>query len=476
MSSTTQQIYEKFQFGQLSSPNLGTLFLQLTVEDMGICLPLNPLPITWNQRNVYEESRGAVVITLENTSISACSSGSLVSKGKFSNLCLRFAEDFENSLDDWKPDMTDSSIMNLCVVSEGTYEVCSRTIAAKQPNENAKWFLNVQWQMEGVDIHLDTNVGKQLSALGHTLTMLTGAEDAAIPVDYDSDDNDQTDGTRASQESILPAFMFDPTLDNKCRSKLIEKEMNEQAKIINDLRSLGASHGTIEMEMKRLHELETMVYKDFRRDMIQKLRRQSVKASSIKTKFGLGSKSSTYRSKSFVVASPILAERHDSPEQMKMDISGNNMASYESSPRSGPSRSASLRVKTGDSAPRVTFSDAQARQASLPSASSEMSLPERVEDWVEQMDIDGEKVPLRRKIGSRYDSVEGSTVDFFGLDQTLPTSPSQNASTNLNQSSSVGQKSQEPNIDLELDVKVFINSGKCVLHTKDPVREEELKL
>lgn len=33
-------------------------------------------------------------------------------------------------------------------------------------------------------------------------------------------------------------------------------------------------------------------------------------------------------------------------------------------------------------------------------------------------------------------------------------------------------KQQEPNIDLELDVKVFINSGKCVLHTKDP---EEVK-
>lgn len=134
----TQQVYEKFQFGQITSQlgnPLSTLFLQLTVEDMGICLPLNPLPMTsWCQRNAYEESRGAVVITLENTSISACSSGSLVSKGKFSNLCLRFAEDFENSLDDWKPDMTDSTIMNLCVVSDGTYEVCSCTVAAKQPN------------------------------------------------------------------------------------------------------------------------------------------------------------------------------------------------------------------------------------------------------------------------------------------------------------------------------------------------------
>lgn len=108
---------------------------------------------------------------------------------------MRFADDFETTLDDWKPNMSDSGIMNLCVVSEGTYEVCSHTIAAKRRGnlisllilkflqglilyflhvENAKWFLNVKWQMEGVDIHLDVNIGKQLSSLGHTLTMLTG--------------------------------------------------------------------------------------------------------------------------------------------------------------------------------------------------------------------------------------------------------------------------------------------------------------
>lgn len=56
---------------------------------------------------------------------------------RFVGLCLRFAEDFETSLDDWKPDMTDSNIMNLCVVSEGTYEVCSRTIAQK-PDKSGK--------------------------------------------------------------------------------------------------------------------------------------------------------------------------------------------------------------------------------------------------------------------------------------------------------------------------------------------------
>ncbi|XP_050315619.1 transmembrane protein KIAA1109 isoform X2 [Anthonomus grandis grandis] len=468
---------EKFQLGQITSqlgtPHLGTLFLQLTVEDMGICLPLNHLPMTWNVRSGYEDSRGAVVVTLENTSISACSSGSLVSKGKFSNLCLRFAEEFETSLDDWKPDMTDSSIMNLCVVSDGTYEVCSRTIAAKGIKENAKWLLNVQWQMEGVDIHLDTNVGKQLSALGHTLTMLTGAEDTAIPFDYDSDDNDATDGTRTSQESILPAFVFDPTLDNKIRSKLIEKEMNEQAKIITDLRSLGASHGTIELEMKRLQELETMVYKDFRRDMIQKLRRQSMRASSIKGKFGLGSKSNTFRSKSFVVPSP-MPEDNGSPGSAKLDT---NAGSFESSPRSGPSRSASLRVKTTDQGPRVTFSDTQtmSRQKSLPSASSEISLPETELNWVDQLDIDGEKVTLRKKLPASYEFGEGSLLmDNFNLDQVLTSSPVQTASANVSQTTGP-QKCTEPNVDLELDVKVFINSGKCVLHTKDH-KEEEIKM
>lgn len=45
---------------------------------------------------------------------------------------MRFADDFETTLDDWKPNMSDSGIMNLCVVSEGTYEVCSHTIAAKR--------------------------------------------------------------------------------------------------------------------------------------------------------------------------------------------------------------------------------------------------------------------------------------------------------------------------------------------------------
>lgn len=69
------------------------------------------------------------------------------------------------------------------------------------PLGNAKWILNVTWEMQGIDVHLDTNIGKQLSALGHTLTAITGdleetqaySSDGNDVVDFDDLDNEATD-------------------------------------------------------------------------------------------------------------------------------------------------------------------------------------------------------------------------------------------------------------------------------------------
>lgn len=41
--------------------------------------------------------------------------------------CLRFAEESEVNLDDWKPELDDQPVMNACVVENGTYKVCSKT-------------------------------------------------------------------------------------------------------------------------------------------------------------------------------------------------------------------------------------------------------------------------------------------------------------------------------------------------------------
>lgn len=92
-------------------------------------MEMAPICMCVRQASWGRESRGAVVVTLDSTSIGACSSGALVSKGRFVGLCLRFADDFEASLDDWKPAPGEPSL-NVCCVSEGTYEVCSRTATA----------------------------------------------------------------------------------------------------------------------------------------------------------------------------------------------------------------------------------------------------------------------------------------------------------------------------------------------------------
>ena len=39
---------------------------------------------------------------------------------------------------------------------------------------NAKWVLNILWKMKGIDIHLDTSIGKKLNVAWNTLTSLAG--------------------------------------------------------------------------------------------------------------------------------------------------------------------------------------------------------------------------------------------------------------------------------------------------------------
>lgn len=212
----------------------------------------------------------------------------------------------------------------------------------------------------------------------------------------------------------------------------MKKEMNEQLKTINDLRTLGATPNTIAYEERRLQELQALCYKYFRRDMIQKWKRPSMQRAVLK---------SSNRSQSFVVASPsdedfLVQDLQNRDNPLLNNMFDCDIAETDSLPdstQSGPSRSSSLKIRPNQSQ-RVTFNDTM-RQSSLPSADSANGFPEADLDWPDSelsdvIDVDGERVELRKK------------------NQIYP------------------QKQQEPNIDFELDIKVLVNSGKCVLHTK----------
>ncbi|XP_042203884.1 transmembrane protein KIAA1109 homolog isoform X4 [Homarus americanus] len=546
--TATQQVFEKVpQFSSLSSAAhiTNNVYLQLTVDDIGICLPLNPCRTVSHQVD-STETRDALVVTLESTIISACNSGSLVCKARFKGFCMRFAPEFETSLDDWKPDFKDHTI-NLCTVSEGTYEVCSRTVAGhSEKAENAKWLLNVQWQMEGVDLHLDVNIGKHLSALARTLTMLTGAPDTAAPqANYDSDDDvDHTDHATSQQEShalrrqlafneSLPAFIFDPNLDARQRAKLLEIEMNEQAKTVNDLKMLGASASTIEQEMRRLQELEAVVFHDFRRDVIKKLRRQSVKATSMKDRLGLGPKHHL-RSKSFRVPSPTIEVKEPPASCGSRGSIDQASISVDSSPCHTANDATAQKVKFVDGS-------SHGRHLSFTSGSSDSYPTDEIDNGdvflatpghmrtptpTNVSDTETETITITNfssdNIGSAVsksvggltglvtvldrDTTRGSAGDGYYRDDgtqgggsgstpgtaTAPLSGHSSTHSSVfpllpgcagpitpgghGSSSSGTVKPLDPSIDLELDVRVCISSGMCNLYTKCVSREEEKRM
>ena len=72
--------------------------------------------------------------------------------------------------------------------------------------------------------------------------------------------------------------------------------------MISDLYALHASQQTIDQELRRLHELKKVIVNDVRRDVLKKIRRQSIKATSFKENLGLGRRGHR-RSRSFAMPS-----------------------------------------------------------------------------------------------------------------------------------------------------------------------------
>jgi len=62
--------------------------------------------------------------------------------------------------------------------------------------------------------------------------------------------------TMTGQSDVLPQFVYDTRIDPKMRARMIENEMNEQAQLVQDLYQLRASRNTIEMEERKLHDLQ----------------------------------------------------------------------------------------------------------------------------------------------------------------------------------------------------------------------------
>ena len=176
---------------------------QLHIVDLGIAIPLQqydpPTKLTTDnlttqlsnpqQSNpTLDESSDFLVFTLDKTTISACSCGAIISSGSFEGFCFRFAENFQQTNNNWKPTRSLSSsniLLNAFCVPSGQYLMHSRAKHILN-STSPKWFLNVQWDMKGIDINLDSIIGKRFSQLLRTITSTHLIE----PIDHLNNDND----------------------------------------------------------------------------------------------------------------------------------------------------------------------------------------------------------------------------------------------------------------------------------------------
>lgn len=171
------------------------------VTGLGLALPLS----NTIKQDIFKTNTDCLVISLNETFIYACSSGCVVSKGQFNNFCLRFAENFNLNSVEWSPFIQDQAIsrskaiINAWTIPSGSYEVCSSTIeknmvkpasavltdtlAKKRPT----WILSVKWKMEGIEVNLDTSIGKWMSKLADTVTQLAETQNTTENNTFDQD-------------------------------------------------------------------------------------------------------------------------------------------------------------------------------------------------------------------------------------------------------------------------------------------------
>nr|XP_045737699.1 bridge-like lipid transfer protein family member 1 [Mirounga angustirostris] len=294
------------------------------------------------------------------------------------------------------------------------------------------------------------------------------------------------------------------------------RELNEQAKVIDDLKKLGASEGTINQEIQRYQQLESVAVNDIRRDVRKKLRRSSMRAASLKDKWGLGYKPSYSRSKSISASGR--------PPLKRMERASSRIGETEELPE--------IRVDAASPGPRVTFNIQDTLKKTIWGSTPQSSCPgEGYFQFPEETELDllsvtvegpshyssnsegsysvfsspktpggySSGIPFQPEEGRRDDSLSSTSEDsekdekdedhererfyiyrkpshtsrkkatgFAAVHQLFterwPTTP-------VNRS--LSGTATERNIDFELDIRVEIDSGKCVLHPTTLLQEHD---
>ncbi|VDL65805.1 unnamed protein product [Nippostrongylus brasiliensis] len=186
---------------------------------MYVCMPLYSQDLT--------DGMPALVLSLQKSDVTVCIMKELACQASFHGFKLNFIDNFDElSLCESVKEATGNTQTNYIFFPQGTYQLCSQ---ASSDQSGAKWVLSVRSQMRGMVVDLDQRIegGGELKNL--------------------------------RPEERVP---------------WMERKMHEQSTLVSDLIACKATEQRIEAERAKLRQYELIRFKEFRRSMMEKIRRR----------------------------------------------------------------------------------------------------------------------------------------------------------------------------------------------------------
>lgn len=222
---------------------------------MYVCMPLYSQDLT--------DGMPALVLSLQKSDVTVCIMKELACQASFHGFKLNFIDNFDElSLSESVKEATGNTQTNYIFFPQGTYQLCSQ---ASSDAAGAKWVLSVRSQMRGMVVDLDQRIGKFAKMVVSTFSSLGENED-------DTDDRRST--VSEYDDPVIEGGGELKNLRPEERVPWMERKMHEQSTLVSDLVLCKASEKRIEAERSKLRQYELMRFKEFRRSMIEKIRRR----------------------------------------------------------------------------------------------------------------------------------------------------------------------------------------------------------
>ncbi|XP_019853101.1 PREDICTED: uncharacterized protein KIAA1109-like isoform X3 [Amphimedon queenslandica] len=228
--------------------------VQITVSDVGACMPLVHLQTT---PHASQKGFPAVVLTIKEMFVSLNFSKKLVSAGRFTGFLVRFDEQFHFRHKTWTVDPKKHKFLNHGIVPSGTYKLC--IVNKNDLEENEKLFTAFKWHMSGINVYASTDIGRHISTLVRTLTI--------IGSDLEDADSELLSASGESKPLHKRAFSVSSKtfVDEQETLRAMEWDLAKQTRKLNKMRQTGVAPDNLKYEEDTFHKIEMDLVRGLRR-------------------------------------------------------------------------------------------------------------------------------------------------------------------------------------------------------------------